>query len=126
MTELKRWRLWGDGEELTSECEGLDLTNPALVYDIPHDDGRAQRRRLGPAGFTVTLTAPSERLRALVDGGKQVHELKVAIGDQAISVPVQFHEEWVDRSGVRKMFVALAVDRTNEPKWVTEPALADA
>lgn len=126
MSEPKRWRLWIDGSEYTDDCTELHLSNPALVCDIPHDDGRAQRRVLGPAGFTVTLTAPSDRLRALVDGSKQVHTLKAAVGDQAISAPVQFHEEWVERSGVRKMFGALAVDRTNEPKWVTEPALADA
>ncbi|MBT2508802.1 hypothetical protein J7I98_23530 [Streptomyces sp. ISL-98] len=126
MTEPKRWRLEIHGEDYTGDCEDLDVSMPALVYDVPHNDGRGQRRVLGPRGFTVTLTNPSGRLRALVDCGNQVHPLKVAFEDQAVPVLVQFHEEWVEPGGVRKIFGCLAVSRDNEPKWVTEPQLAQA
>ncbi|CAM5346619.1 hypothetical protein [Streptomyces aurantiogriseus] len=120
MAEPKPWRLWIDGGEYTDDCDHIDISMPRLVYDVPHDDGRGQRRVLGPAGFWIALTGPSVRLRALVDGGKQVHSLKVAFGAETIPVPVQFHEEWVERSGVRKMFGCLAVDGDSLPKWVTE------
>lgn len=121
MSEPKAWRLAIGGQDYTDDCEDLDFGMPALVHDVPHDDGRAQRRHLGPKGFAITLTEPSERLRARVDGGYQIHQVKVTVGDQSIRVPVCFHEEWVNRDGVRKMFGSLYVDRDREPKWVTEP-----
>ncbi|KOG21808.1 hypothetical protein [Streptomyces viridochromogenes] len=121
MTELKQWRLTVGGQDYTDDCDDIDVQMPALVYDVPHDDGRAQRRHLGPKGFSITLTQPSERLRSLADGGHHIRIVKVAFEDQAIRVPVVFHEEWVDRDGVRKMFGSLYVDPDREPKWVTEP-----
>lgn len=119
MTELKHWRLWIDGEEHTDDCDHIDITTPRLVYDVPHDR-RWQRRVLGPGGFSIAVTNPSERLLALVDDGKQAHPIKILVAGQALSVPVQFHMEWAERSGVRKMFGCLAVDRDSLPKWVTE------
>jgi hypothetical protein len=121
MGEPKQWRLEIYGQDYTDDCDGLDFSMPALVYDVPHDDGQAQRRHLGPKGFAITLTAPSERLRALVDGGDQIRVVKVIVGVQAVQVPLLFHEEWVDRSGVRKMFGCMYSDPDREPKWVTEP-----
>lgn len=117
----KAWRLEIYSQDYTDDCEGIDFRLPALVYDVPHDDGHAQRRYLGPKGFSLTLTGPSERLRALVDGGDQIRVVKVAVGDQAIRAPMLFHEEWVDRDGVRKIFTCLYSDPDREPKWVTEP-----
>ncbi|MFD4257714.1 hypothetical protein ACFWR9_08780 [Streptomyces sp. NPDC058534] len=126
MAEPKHWRLEIYGQDYTNDCEDLDVEMPAVVHNVRHDDGRAQRRHLGPSGFAITLTAPSDRLRALVDGGDQIRVVKVTFEDQAIRVPVLFHEEWVDRGGVWKMFGSLYIDRSREPKWVTEPVLADA
>lgn len=120
MTGPKRWRLWVDGEEHTKECDALDFGMPALVYDASRETG-ARRSVLGPRGFWIKLTGPSERLRVLADGGRQVHQLRLLFGDQALSVPVQFHEEWVEDSGVRRMFGCLAYDRNDGPLWVTEP-----
>lgn len=120
MNEPKRWRLEIDGEEFTADCDALDFSMPAVVYEVPHDDGRRQRRHLGPKGFSVTLTAPSDRLRALVDDGVQVRQIRIGFGAEVLPVPVAFHEEWVERSGVRKMFGCMPVDRESEPKWVTE------
>ncbi|MFG2269140.1 hypothetical protein ACGFNY_05120 [Streptomyces chartreusis] len=125
MTELKAWRLEIYSQDYTADCDGIDIRMPALVHDVPHDDGRAQRRHLGPKGFAITLTEPSERLRALVDGGYQIRQIKLTVDGQMIRVPVVFHEEWVDRSGVRKMFGSLYVDRDREPKWVTEPITSE-
>lgn len=126
MGKSKRWRLEIDGVDFTEDCDDLDIRTPSLVYDVPHEDGRAQRRVLGPRGFAITLIGPSNRLRALADGGVQVHALKVAFGRNAIPVPVQFHEEWADSDGAQKMFGCLASSRDNEPMWVDEPELADA
>lgn len=120
MTEPKRWRLWIDGEERTDECDALDFGMPCLLYDTTRDTG-ARRSALGPRGFWIKLTGPSERLRALVDGGRQVRQLKLLFEDQAIPVPVQFREEWAEESGVRRMFGCLAYDRDSGPMWVTEP-----
>lgn len=119
VTEPKCWRLWVDGEERTEDCDHVDITMPRLVYDVPHDL-RWKRSVLGPGGFTVLLTNPSERLLALVDDGVAVHQLKVAYGAETVPVPAQFHMDWVERSGVRKMFGCLAVDRDSLPQWVTE------
>ena len=120
MNEPKAWRLWLDGEERTDECDGLDFGMPSLVYDTTRETG-ALHRVLGPCGFWIKLTGPSERLRALADGGKQVHQLKLLFGDQALPVAVQFHEEWAEDSGARRMFGCLAYDRNDGPLWVTEP-----
>lgn len=119
MDDTKHWRLRVDGEERTDDCDGLDISMPSLVYDVPHD-GRWERRVLGPRGFSVLIVNPSERLRALVDDGQAVHQVTVTASGQALPVPVQFHMEWVERTGVRKMFGSLAVDRDSGPKWVTE------
>lgn len=121
MDDTKPWRLWIDGEERTSECDAIDFGMPTLTYDTSRDTG-AMRRVLGPCGFWIKLTGPSERLRALADGGKQTHQLKLLFEDQALPVPVQFHEEWVENSGVRRLFGCLAYDRSSGPQWVTEPA----
>lgn len=120
MTEPKAWRLTIGGQDYTDDCDAIDVQTPALVPEVPHHDG-AQRRHLGPRGFSLTLTQPSERLRALVDGGYHIRIVRVQIADQSIRVPVVFHEEWKDRAGVRKMFGSLYVDPDREPKWVTEP-----
>ena len=125
MAEPKRWRLWVDGEERTDDCDHIDVSTPRLVYDVPHD-GRWQRRVLGAGGFSIVVTNPSEWLRSLVDDGERVHRLKAAYGAEALTVDVQFPMEWVERSGVRKMFGCLAVDRDSLPQWVTEPVLTDA
>lgn len=125
MGEAKPWRIEIDGADYTEDCDSAEISTPALVYDVPHTEG-AQRRVLGPKGFTITLTNPSERLRALVDGGDQGHPLIYAIHGYAIPVQVQFHEEWVERSGVRKMFGCLAASRDTEPRWVDDPQLAEA
>lgn len=121
MTETKPWRLWVDDEERTDECDALDFGMPSLLYDTTRDTG-ARRSVLGPRGFWIKLTGPSEGLRALADGGKRVHQLKLLIRGQALPVPVQFHEEWVEESGVRRMFGCLAYDRESGPLWVTEPS----
>ena len=68
----------------------------------------------------MTLVGPSERLRAMVDDGDQIRVVKLTCAGQSIQVPLLFHEEWVDRSGVRKMFGCMYGDRDREPKWVTE------
>lgn len=119
--EPKPWRLWVDGEERTNDCDAIDFGMPGLIYDASHDTG-PMRRVLGPLGFWIKLTEPSERLRELADGGKRIRQLKLLFGDQALPVPVQFHEEWVEDSGVRRMFGCLAYDRSSGPLWVTEPA----
>lgn len=123
MAEPKHWRLLVNGEDFTDDCDNAEINTPALVYDVPHD-GRWKRSVLGPRGFSVLLTNPSDRLRALVDDGKQVYELRFVVHDNAMPVLVRFHMEWVERSGVRKMFGCLARDEDNQPKWVDEPALA--
>jgi len=122
VSEDKPWRLWIDGEERTDECDAVDLGTPSLVYDTTRDTG-AVRRILGPRGFWIKLTGPSEELLALVDGGKQTHQLKILFEDQALPVPVQFREEWTEDSGIRRMFGCLAYDPADAPTWVTEPQL---
>ena len=117
-----------DGIDFTNECGSAESTTPAMVHDIP-DEGRAVSRVLGPKSFTLLITAPSDRLYALVDGGKQAHEVKL-IADWAhlsITHPTHFHKGWVGADGVRKMFGSLAPDREREAKWVEElPAGASA
>lgn len=122
MTETKPWRLEIYSQDYTDDCDDIKISAPSLVYDTWYDGTGAQRRHLGPRGFEITIVGPSERLRALVDDGDQVRVVKVTIGGQSIRVPVLFHEEWVDRSGVRKIFGSLYVDRDREPKWITEPS----
>lgn len=119
--ETKSWRLEIYSQDYTNDCDDIDVQMPALVYDVPHSDGSGQRRHLGPKGFAITLTNPSDRLRALVDGGYQVRVLKVAFGSETLRVPVLFHEEWVDRDGMRKIFGCMYSDPDRDPKWVTEP-----
>lgn len=120
-----RLRLVIDGVDLTDECDAVESQTPAMVHEIP-DEGRALSRVLGPKSFTLLIANPSDRLYALVDGGKTVHEVKL-IADWAncsITHPTHFHKGWVGAGGVRKMFGSLAPDREREAKWVEEaPAL---
>lgn len=119
-------RLVVDSIDLTGEYEGLEFHTPRLVHDIP--DGEPYPNRvLGPAGFTVLITGPSDRLYALVDGGSGVREVRITAAGYAITHPTHFHRGWVGSDGVRKMFGSLAVDRASEPQWVEElPARASA
>ena len=114
-------RLVIDGVDLTDECDSVEFAMPAMVHVIPTDTG-ARRQVLGPASFTVLITAPSDRLFALVDGGQMVREVKLAADWVANSIthPTHFHWGWIDQDGVRKMFGSLAPDREREAKWVEE------
>lgn len=114
-------RLIIDGVDLTDEYDTAESATPAMVHVIPTDEC-AVRRVLGPRSFTLLITAPSDRLYALIDGGKTVHEVKLVAEHAALSIthPTHFHKGWVDADGVRKMFGSLAPDREREAKWVEE------
>jgi hypothetical protein len=120
MSEQKL-RLVIDGVDLTDECDSVDLATTAMVHDIP-DEGPAVSRVLGPKSFTLLVHAPSDRLYALVDGGKTVREVKLAADwvNSSITHPTHFHKGWVGADGVRRMFGSLAPDREREAKWVQE------
>lgn len=110
-------RLEIDGEDVTRECERVDCRTPRLAYE--EDNGSAVLRFLGPQGFQITLINPSKRLRALVDGGVTVHEVKITKAGRSLTNPVQFHKEW-DSGGVRKVFGCLPVDPQTVATWVPE------
>jgi hypothetical protein len=114
-------RLVIDGVDLTDECDSVDFATTAMVHDIP-DEGPAVSRVLGPKSFTLLVTAPSDRLYALVDGGKTVREVKLAADwvNNSITHPTHFHKGWVGTDGVRRLFGSLAPDREREAKWVEE------
>lgn len=114
-------RLVVDGVDLTDECDSVEANTPALVHDVP-DEGDAVSRVLGPKGFTLLVSGPSDRLYGLVDGGKRTHEVKLIAEWAHLSIthPTHFHKGWVGADGVRKMFGSLAPDREREAKWVEE------
>jgi hypothetical protein len=121
-------RLVIDGVDLSGEYETVEIATPALVHEIP-DEAQWASRVVGPASFTILITEPSDRLYALVDGGKTAHEVKLAADWVANSIthPTHFHKGWVGADGVRKMFGSLAPDREREAKWVEElPATVSA
>jgi len=112
-------RLAIDGVDLVGEYQHFDFNTPAMAHEIP-DEEAAMSRVLGPKSFTILVTAPSDRLYALIDGGKAVHEVKVIANGYSITHPTHFHKGWIDADGVRKMFGSLAPDREREAKWVQE------
>lgn len=112
-------RLAIDGIDLAGEYVEFEANTPRAVHGIP-DEGPSLSRVLGPASFTIVVTAPSGRLYALVEDGKAVHQVKVSVGGWAITHPTHFHKGWVGADGVRKMFGSLAPDRDREAKWVEE------
>ena len=117
-------RLAVDGVDLAGEYVGFEANTPCAVHEIP-DEGPSLSRVLGPASFTIVVTAPSDRLYALLDDSKAVHQVKVSAGGWAITHLTHFHKGWVGADGVRKMFGSLAPDRDREAKWVEEsPAMA--
>jgi hypothetical protein len=119
-------RLTVDGIDLAGEYEEFVTNTPYAVHEIP-DGGPSVSRVLGPASFTIVVTAPSDRLYALLDDSKVVHDVKVSASGYAITHPVCFHKGWVGADGVRKMFGSLAPDREREAKWVEEqPVRASA
>lgn len=121
-----RLRLVVDGVDLTEECGSVESATPAMVHNIP-DGGPAVSRVLGPKGFTLLIAAPSDRLYALLDGGKRVHDVKLVADwmNNSITHPTHFHRGWVGADGVRRMFGSLAPDREREARWVEErPAAA--
>ncbi|MEV7154914.1 hypothetical protein AB0N77_09845 [Streptomyces misionensis] len=127
MTDPKL-RLIIDGVDLTDECDNVESATPVMLHVVPTNE-RAVRRVLGPKSFTLLITAPSDRLYALIDGGKTVHEVKLVADwlNNSITHPTHFHKGWVDADGVRKMFGSLAPDREREAKWVEElPATVSA
>jgi len=125
-TEHIRWQLEVDGADYSSDFDRLAINTPAQVHVVPRKDKASLHRVLGARGFTILIDNPSERLLALVDGGKRIHHIKPSVSGQAMPVPVYFHEEWTDPDGVRRMFGSLAHDPSNGPLWVTEPVGADA
>ncbi|MDX3643225.1 hypothetical protein [Streptomyces sp. MB09-02B] len=124
--ERNRWRLEVDDQDFSGDFDRCDINTPAQVHTIPRNDTPWAHHVLGARGFTILIHAPSERLLALVDGGRQVHHIKPSVSGQAIPVPVHFHQAWTDPDGVQRMFGSLAVDPTTGPLWVTEPVGADA
>lgn len=119
-------RLTVDGIDLAGEYEDFEANTPYAVHNIP-DEGPSASRVLGPASFTIVVIAPSDRLYALVEDSKAVHQVKVSASGYQITHPTRFHRGWVGADGVRKMFGSLAPDREREAKWVEEqPARASA
>ncbi len=118
-------RLVIDGRDVTGECAAADIELPTLTYRVP-DDGSAVTRVLGPQGFTITITGPSDALLALVDGGVGVHVVQFVAHGYSVTRPAQFHKQWTGADGAPRMFGCLASNRDNEAKWVQEAQLADA
>lgn len=112
-------RLVVDGVDFGGEHGLIGFATPAMVHEIPVEEG-AMQRVLGPKSFTILIAEPSDRLYALIDGGKQVHEVKVIANGYSITHPTHFHMGWIGADGVRKMFGSLAPDREREAKWVKE------
>lgn len=114
-------RLIIDGVDLTNECDSVESATPSMVHVVPLDEG-ARCQVLGPKSFTLLITAPSDRLFALVDEGRQAHEVKLVADYANLSIthPTHFHKGWVGADGVRKMFGSLAPNREREAKWVQE------
>jgi hypothetical protein len=112
-------RLVVDTVDLTDECQDFEIHTPAMVHEIP-DEEPWTNRVLGPAGFTILINRPSDRLYALIDGGQTVRDTKVIVNGYSITHPTHFHKGWVGADGVRKMFGSLAPDREREAKWVEE------
>jgi hypothetical protein len=112
-------RLVVDGVDLTGEYKDFETATPRARYLVP-DEARAASWVLGPAGFTILIVEPSDRLYALVDGGRAVRDTKVIVNGHSITHPTHFHKGWVGADGVRKMFGSLAPDREREAKWVEE------
>lgn len=121
-----RWRLEVDGVDYSGDLDRLTIDTPAQVHVIPRKDTPWAHRVLGARGFTILIDNPSERLLALVDGGKQTHRVRPSASGYAIPVPVRFHQEWTDPDGTRRMFGSLAIDPSRSPLWVTEPVGAGA
>lgn len=117
-------RLEIDGEDFTAECEEIRFAVKRLVYE--EDNGHSVRRFLGPAGFQITLVSPTDRARALVDGGRVARAVTIAASGNSITHPTHFIDEWATTDGVRKVFGRLAWDTDRDAKWVDEPQLAEA
>lgn len=117
-------RLEIDGEDFTAECQEFTFGVPRVVYE--EDNGRSMRRFLGPAGFQITLINPTDRARALVDGGRAVRAVKIRAAGNSITHSTHFIDEWTTTDGIRKVFGRLAWDTDRDAKWVDEPQLAEA
>jgi hypothetical protein len=117
-------RLQIDGEDFTAECDDFTFKLPRLAYE--EDNGRSVVRFLGPAGFQITLVSPTDRARALVDGGRATRMVKISAAGNSISHPTHFIEEWTTTDGTRKVFGRLAWDTERDAQWVNEPQLAEA
>jgi hypothetical protein len=115
-----------NGDDYSGDFDRLDINTPAQVHVVPRKDKTSLHRVLGARGFTILIDNPSERLLALVDGGKQTHHIKPSVSGHAMPVPVRFHQEWTDPDGTHRMFGSLAIDPSSGPLWVTEPVDADA
>ena len=122
MTEGVRLEI--DGEDFTAECQEFTFGVPRVVYE--EDNGRSMRRFLGPAGFQLTLVNPTDRARALVDGGRVARTVKILAADNSITHSTHFIEEWTTTDGTRKVFGRLAWDTGRDAQWVDEPQLAEA
>lgn len=117
-------RLEIDGADFTAECDEMTFATKRVVYE--EDNGRGMRRFLGPAGFQITLINPTDRARALVDGGRTAYAVKIVAAGNSITHPTHFIEEWTTTDGTRKVFGRLAWDTGRDAKWVDEPQLAEA
>lgn len=117
-------RLEIDGEDFTAECDEIKFAAKRLVYE--EDNGRSVVRFLGPAGFQLTLVNPTDRARALVDGGRVARAVKILAADNSITHSTHFIEEWTTTDGTRKVFGRLAWDTGRDAQWVDEPQLAEA
>jgi hypothetical protein len=125
-TEYVKWQLEVDGIDYSNDFDHLVINTPAQVHVVPRNDKTSLHRVLGARGFTILIDNPSERLLALVDGGKQTYRIKPSVRGFAMPAPVNFHQEWTDPDGTRRMFGSLATDPSSGPLWVTEPVGADA
>ncbi|MFF7096417.1 hypothetical protein ACFY9A_29080 [Streptomyces rubradiris] len=119
MAQSPQVRLVIDSVDFTGEYENVEIATPRERHLIP-DGSEAPLYVLGPAGFTILISRPSDRLYAFVASGYTTRDVKVTVNGLSITHPTHFHKGWVGTDGIRKMFGSLAIDYEREAKWVQE------
>jgi hypothetical protein len=101
-----------DGE---LELAAFRFETPAVVHNVGAVDGHAIRG-LGPVGFGLWVTSPSDRVRAMCRDG-QAHEVKATADGQVLTVPVRFTHLWTE-DNVDRIFGSRA-DAQPAPAWTS-------
>lgn len=108
------WALRIDGTDMTGDCSRVAVATPNVVYETTVGGEAWAHHAIGPRGFMVTMTRPTERLRRLLADGAP-HSFAVGVDGFDITAQASLQRDCTSSDGP-KLICCLPASG-DRPQW---------